>query len=172
MTDFLRRASERVLAGEDNKALSDLRVAEPDLRVSGEIAGLRTLLELARTIRDRNEGRVHDQAEALIREVTPTIAAFAPPKSPPSNAVSTSPASSSLEGWVTFCVAGFAAAAILSVIGGVVAGLDDVQSEGVQLAWILVGLIAASVWVGAAVLLLLVRDIASGIADLVGRRPK
>jgi hypothetical protein len=99
-----------------------------------------------------------------------------------------------LAGWVTVCIRIFAIAAVLSIIGGIVSGVvlsdnlspqahaeleaqglspDDVgidgRDEGVLLVWIIAGLIGASLWVGMAVLLALLRDVSFNVSRLAQR---
>jgi hypothetical protein len=198
MTDRLKRASERIEAGRDVKAITDLWAARVDHRRDPD--ALERIRELARTIHDRSDGRLRNQAANLIRDIEPTRplaerlagrqATQASGSSVGGEAGMGSPSVAGL--WVPICVGAFAVAAVLSVIGGIVGGIAasdnlgpelraqleaesasadelgiDARDEGILTVWIIGGLIAASLWVGMAVLLVLLRDTALGIAALV-----
>jgi hypothetical protein len=176
-----------------------------------DIGSLRRVLEIAKAIRERNTGRVGTDADSLVQTIEPRIRsletaasateASSPPiatpgqrpeETPPQTAIAPPGEHASQANWVAFCVWVFGAAAVLSVIGGIVTGIAasdnlgpelrarlkaegvsarevgvDPRDEAILIAWIIGGFIAAALWVGMAVLLTLLRDTTLGIATLV-----
>jgi hypothetical protein len=89
--------------------------------------------------------------------------AAALPPAGPGQSASTVPAA----GWVSTCVVLFAVAAAVSALGGLVVFFDQVRTDGVAaVTGVIVGAVAAALWIGSAIALVLLRDIAAGIRAL------
>lgn len=72
--------------------------------------------------------------------------------------------------WVSACVVLFAIAAALSALGGLIVFFDQVSPDPVAgVTGLIVGLVAAALWIGLAVALVLLRDIATVMRDLASR---
>ncbi len=76
----------------------------------------------------------------------------------------------SISQWVSACVILFGIAAALSALGGLIVFFDQVGPDTVAaITGLIVGAIAAALWIGLAVALVLLREIAAGIRTLTSR---
>lgn len=143
------------------------------------------------------KARIHSLEPAGSSTEVSSASAAGSVRSAPKQSIPTAPAAAgakqgAVAGWVLFCVWCFGLAAVLSVIGGIVTGIAasdnlgpelraqlraegvsandvgiDSRDEGILVAWIIGGFVAAALWIGLAVLLVLLRDAVAGIATLV-----
>jgi hypothetical protein len=126
-------------------------------------------------ISDRASGADREAADQFLANVDKQLAELrtgesAAPESSPSATARASDRSSGAQSWVGFCVWSFGVAAALSVLGGVGIFIDQVGADGTfAVTALLVGIISAAVWVGAAVILLLLSEATENLRLLAQR---